>query len=130
MKERRRTKAKEWRFSDAVGGCVTWKAAFRSQRSEAGVGLSDESRVGVNRKGSSEDQSSMSSSGSPQKKGKAVIWKESAETQGYVSCQDTEVETDKGSEEMGFVPTVGWHELLRVKCMCGQKVQRRGLQVL
>ena len=40
------------RVSDAAGGGVTWKAASWAQSSGAGVCLSGEPRVDVNRKGS------------------------------------------------------------------------------
>ena len=74
MKERRKTTAEEWRVSDAAGGGVTCKAASGAQGSRAGVaGLSDESRVDVNREGSWEDRSSVSSAGTLQKKRKTVI---------------------------------------------------------
>ena len=67
VKERRKTTAEEWRVSDCPGGGVTCKAASGAQGSRAGVGLSDESRVDVNRKGSSEVRSSVSSAGTLQK---------------------------------------------------------------
>ena len=52
MKERR-TKAAQWRVSDAAEGGVTWKAASGAKDPEHGrVSLSDESRADVNRKGS------------------------------------------------------------------------------
>ena len=75
MKDRRRTKAEEWRVSDAAEGGVTWKAASRVQSFRAGVSPSDESGVDVCREGSLGDQISVSSAGASQKKRKAVIQK-------------------------------------------------------
>ena len=56
-----------------------------------------------------------SGAGGSQKKKKAVIRKEPAETQEYVSYQDMELGDDKSLEYVGFVPSVGsdsagWHE--------------------
>ena len=76
----------------------------------------------VNRKGSLGDQDSVSR----KKKRKAVMRKESAETQDYVSCHDMEVDNDKSQEEVGFVrsavsDSAGRHDHLRVKHMCDKK---------
>ena len=87
MEERRRTKADEWRVLDAAGGGVTWKAASQAQSSRAGIVPFVESAVGVNREVSLRDQSSVRNAEASQTKRKAVIRKESAERQEYVSCQ-------------------------------------------
>ena len=102
MKERRRTKADEWRVSDAAGGGVTWKAASGAQSSRAGIVPFVESAVGVNRQGWLGDQSSVRNAEASQKKRKAVIRKESAERQDYVSCHDMEVDDDESVEDMVF----------------------------
>ena len=45
--------------------------------------------------------------GASQKKRKAVISKESAETLDFVSCQDMEVDRNKSLEELGVRPKCG-----------------------
>ena len=62
-----------------------------------------------------------------------MIRKESAEVQGCTLHQDMEVDDDKSSEEMGFVPSgvidsAGWRETLRVKCMCGKKCEEESFK--
>ena len=67
----------------------------------AEIGSSGESGVGVNPKGSLESQGSENSTGGSQKKRKAVVRKESAETQYDMSCQDMKV-NNKSLEELGL----------------------------
>ena len=99
-------------------------------------GFSDGSRVDVNCKGTLADQSSVSSAGvSQKKKRKTVVRKESAETQDYVSCQDTEVDDDKSLEDVGFVPSAvsdsgGWRKPIRVKHMCDKKCNEEGFKFM
>ena len=81
------------------------------------------------------DQGSMSSAGGSQKKRKAVVRKESAETHDYTSCQDTEVDNDKSLEEMDFLPSavsesVGWHEPLRVMYISTRGAMKRTSHML
>ena len=134
MKERRRTIAEEWRVSDAARGKVTWMAASGARSSGARVGPSDGSRVDVNCMGSLRERSSVSSVGASQQKRTAVIRKESAQTQDYVSCHDMEVDDDKSLEDIGFVPSVvgnaEWREPLRVKYMCDKKCNEEGCKFL
>ena len=57
--------------------------------------------------------------------------KESAETQDYVSCQDTEVDNDKSKEEAGSArsaasDSAGRHDQLRVKHMCDKMCNEEG----
>ena len=100
-------------------------AASRAQSSKTEVGLSDVSRVDFDCMGTLDDRNFTSSDGSSQKMRKAVIRKESAETQDYVSCQDMEAEDNNSLE--GFIPSaVG--EPLRVKHMCDQKRDEKGLK--
>ena len=47
----------------------------------------------------------MSSAGISQKKRKAAVRKESAETQESCQQNDTEVDRDEGMEELSFVPS-------------------------
>ena len=89
------------------------------------------------------DQSSVSSAGASQKKRKAVLRKESAETQeyesclqtqDYVSCQDMEEDDNKSLQAMDFVPSAvsdsaGWHEPLRVKYMSDKKCNEEGFKL-
>ena len=99
------------------GADVGWEAASGAQSSKDEVWSPGEPGDAVERMGSLGDQSSMSSAGCSQKKRKAAVRKESAETQEYESCQQngTEVDRDEGMEELSFVPsavsdTAGWHE--------------------
>ena len=69
--------------------------------------LADGSGVDVDGKGTWKDRSSMCSVGASQKKRKAVISKESAETLDFVSCQDMEVDRNKSLEELGVRPKCG-----------------------
>ena len=62
------------------------------------------------------------------KKRKAVVRKESPETQNYVSCQDVEVDDNRNLEGIGFVSSaVG--ELLRVQDTCEKKCSEEGLRL-
>ena len=112
---------------DASRSDVTWMAASGTQSSKAEIGPSGESGYGVNRKGSLEDQSPMSSAG--------MFAEEGSGTERicgyagiYESCQQNDMEVDehKSLEELGFVPravsdSAWWRELLRVKYMCPKK---------
>ena len=87
----------------------------RPKAREEGSVLLTTPGIDVNCKGSLGNQSSGSSAGASQKKRKAVIRKDSAETQGYVSCQDMEVYDDQSFEELGLVQSAvsdsaGWHD--------------------
>ena len=64
----------------------------------------------------------MSSAGSSLKKRKAVVWKESAQTQEGESCKqkDMEVDMNANEEELNFVhsavsSSAGWHEPKRLQ---------------
>ena len=76
--------------------------------------------------------SSVSGAGSSQKKRKAVVQKESADTQEYESCQqnDMDVDMDENNEELSFVPSAvsdsaAWHE---PKFMCDRQRRTGGLK--
>ena len=117
--------------TDAAGGGVTWKAASGAQRSEAQIGPSGESGVGVNREGWVGDQMSMSSGGGSRKKRKAVVRKGSADTKEYGSCQQNEMEVggNKSLEVSRAVrDSAGWCEPLRAKYMCDEKCKKDGFK--
>ena len=66
-------------------------------------------------------------------KRKAVVWKESAETQEYESCQqnDLEVDRDEGMEESSLAPSAivdanGWH---KARFMCNNRCKREGFDL-
>ena len=88
--------------------------------------------VGVDERASFGDQSSMSSTGGWQKKRKAVVRKESAHTQEYESCQQIDMEVDRGEdkEDMSFFPSAliesaGWYE---PKFMCDRQSKKEGFK--
>ena len=121
-----RTEAKAPREMDAARSGVAWMAASRDQSSKAEVGLSDVSRVHFDCMARWRTET-LRATLEPRRKRKAVIQKESAETQDYVSCQDMETDDNKSLEQLGFVPSaVG--ELLRVKHMSDQKCDEKGLK--
>ena len=92
------------------GGGVTWKA----HSSKAGVGSSDESWVGVNQKGSLEDQSSMSCAS--KKRRRAVARKESTEVHDYVLPRIWRKINDKSLEDTVSPERGERFGCLRVKC--------------
>ena len=69
------------------------------------VGAQKELAVGLARRASEGDQGSVSRTGGSQKKRKAVVRTESADTQEYRSCQvnDMDVDMDENSEELSFI---------------------------
>ena len=78
------------------------------------------------------DHSSVSSAVGSQKKRKAVVRKESADTQEYEPCQqnDMDVDMDENKEELRFVrsavsDSAGWHE---IKCRCHRQCWKEGLK--
>ena len=83
--ERRKTEAKGLSVMDIAGVDVGWEAASGAQSSKAKVW--SPAGPGVDWKGSLGDQSSISSVGGSQKKRKAPVRKESAETHEYESCE-------------------------------------------
>ena len=104
------------------------EAVSVAQSSEGEAGLAGEQKcpgelgVVVDQKASLGDQSSMRSAGGSQNKSKAVVRKESAETQKYDSHKpkDMDVDIDENKEEVSFVPSAacdsaGWHEP-RLRC--------------
>ena len=82
------------------------------------------SGVDVNCDGSFGDQSSVSSTRASQKKKKAVVRKESADTQECESCHQNGME---GSRDESM-PTAGWRESFRVKYMCDKKCNKEGFK--
>ena len=101
---------KEQRASDAVESGVAWKTAFGAQSSKAEVGPFNVLDAGVGRKGTWRDQHlwysvEQQSLQFPQKKRKAVVRKESAEAQDYVSCRDVESDGRKSLEELYLIPS-------------------------
>ena len=107
------------------------KGAPGGQSSKAEI----DSGIGVNRKSSLGDHSSMTSAGDLQKKRKAVVQKEFADTQEYESRQQNDVEVDlnKSLEELSFVPSVvsdsaRWRDSFRVKYMCDKKCNKEGFK--
>ena len=98
LKNMRRTRAEEWRMSEAARSDVTWKAASSAQAPEqesvllTGLGLTSTVKTRWVTK-------VPFAALEPRRRGER---KESAETQDYVSCQDTEVDNDKSLEGLVF----------------------------
>ena len=106
-----------------------------TQSAKAEVSPSGEPGVGVNRKGRVERRSSMSSAGGSQKRRKSVVREESADTQEYESCQqsDMEVDRDEGMEELSFISSAVSEsavsrEPVRIKYMCDKKCNKEGFK--
>ena len=124
--EWKRIEARETKETDVAGGGVSGKGAPGGQSSKAEI----DSGIGVNRKSSLEDQSSMTSAGGLQKKRKAVVRKEFADTQEYESRQQ---DWNKSLEELAFVPSAvsdsaAWRDSFRVKYMCDKKCNKEGFK--
>ena len=114
----------ESRKAEVEGASVSTEAVSKthSAEEEAGFDVSEQrclGELGV---------SVMSSAGGSQNK--AAVWKESAETQKYESCQqnDMEVDKDENTVEMSFVASAvsdsaGWHEpSFMCDRQCGKEV--------
>ena len=91
---------------------------------KAEIGPSNVLVVGLNWKGTWEDQGLVQCRRLTEKEKRVVIRKGSAETQDHVTDQDTEVDDNNGLEEIGFVPSaVG--EPLRAKHMWDKKCNEK-----
>ena len=111
-----------------------------AQRSEGEAGLAGltgrrcfrEFGVGFDQRASEWGQSSVSKAAAgSQKKRKATVRKESADTQECVSCQlnELEVDMDENKKELSFIPSAvrswaGWHE---PKFMCDKQCWKKAL---
>ena len=109
--------SQEQRETGVVRSDVAQKTASGSQSSKAEVGPCDVSRVTSTGWARWEGHKFLSSAEIPQKKRTAVIQKEFAETQEYVSYQDTEVDDNKSLEEL----QVQWASLFG-SCTCATRL--------
>ena len=129
---RRKVEAKGPSVSDTASAGVGCEAVSGVRSSEGEARCFGKLGVGVDHRASFADQCSMRGAGGSQKKRKAAVRKDSAETQEYHSCQhnDIEADMDEINEELSFVPSAvsdsaGWHE---PRCMSDRLSMKEGFK--